>query len=283
MNQKKAAAGLAAFSAGIFAAGLWYGNRTVGAAPLEVRSPRLPEEFSGFTVAHVSDLHNAEFGKENARLLRQLRRSRPDVIAVTGDLIDSRRTNIRAALKFAAKAWEIAPVLYVPGNHESRIAGYERLKKGLERLGIPVLHNKQLIWKKGGASIRFAGMADPDFLVNRGDCRAREDIAAEQLCAFPKDPRFTVLLSHRPELFPVYAAFGADLTLSGHAHGGQFRLPGIGGLFAPGQGILPKYTSGLYRLGNAQMAVSRGLGNSKFPLRLGNRPEIRVITLRRDG
>ena len=122
-------------------------------------------------------------------------------------------------------------------------------------------------------------MADPDFHRNRGDARSREDIAAGQLCAFPKDPRFTVLLSHRPELFPVYAAFGADLTLSGHAHGGQFRLPGIGGLFAPGQGIFPEYTSGLYRIGPAWMAVSRGLGRSEFPLRLGNRPEVKIITL----
>lgn len=281
MNLKKAAAGLAVFSAGIGAAGLWYGNRTVGSEPLSVVSPRLPEEFSGFTIAQVSDLHNAELGRGNVRLLTQLRRSRPDVIAITGDLIDSRRTNIKTALEFAGEAVKIAPVLYVPGNHESRISGYERLKTGLKQLGVRVLHNKQLIWKKGGASIRFAGMADPDFHRNRGDARSREDIAAGQLCAFPKDPRFTILLSHRPELFPVYAAFGAELTLSGHAHGGQFRLPGIGGLFAPGQGIFPEYTSGLYRIGPARMAVSRGLGRSEFPLRLGNRPEIVVITLRK--
>ena len=104
MNLKKAAAGLAVFSAGIGAAGLWYGNRTVGSEPLSVVCPRLPEEFSGFTIAQVSDLHNAELGRGNVRLLTQLRRSRPDVIAITGDLIDSRRTNIKTALEFAGEA-----------------------------------------------------------------------------------------------------------------------------------------------------------------------------------
>ena len=149
MHLKKAATGLAVFSAGIAAAGIWYGNRTVGLEPCSVVSSRLPEEFSGFTIAQVSDLHNAEFGQGNARLLRQLRRSRPDVIAITGDLIDSRRTNLKTALEFAGEAVKIAPVLYVPGNHESRIPGYERLKTGLEQLGVRVLHNKQLVGKRG--------------------------------------------------------------------------------------------------------------------------------------
>lgn len=273
--------GMMALTAGIAAAGAWYGNRTVGLTPVEVTSPRLPESFSGFTIAQVSDLHNAELGKENSRLLKQLRRAQPDVIAITGDLIDSRHTKVEPALQFVENARKIAPVLYIPGNHESRVVEYRELRKGLEKLGIPVLHNRQMFWTKGGETIRFVGMADPDFRVNGGDSRSREDIAAGQLGGFPKDRHFTVLLSHRPELFPVYAAFGADLTLSGHAHGGQIRLPAIGGLFAPGQGILPAYTDGLYRMGQAQMVVSRGIGPSKFPLRVRNRPEIKVITLQK--
>ena len=95
-----------------------------------------------------------------------------------------------------------------------------------------------------------------------------------------QETAYAILLSHRPELFETYAACGVDLVLSGHAHGGQFRLPFIGGLIAPNQGLFPKYDAGLFTDGNTNMIVSRGIGNSIIPIRFNNRPEIVLLELR---
>ena len=130
--------------------------------------------------------------------------------------------------------------------------------------------------ERGGARICLAGIDDPAF-ASGGDAASR---AGAMLDGLIGPGVYTVLLAHRPELAEVYARAGANLTLSGHAHGGQIRLPFLGGLFAPGQGFFPEYDAGLYREGEALMLVSRGLGNSLFPLRVNNRPELVAATLR---
>jgi len=246
-----------------------------------VTSSRIPDSFDGFEIAQISDLHNAEFGDKNKDLLVLLSQIKPDIIVLTGDLIDSRHTDIEIALDFAGKAVQIAPVYYVTGNHEARIPEYERLKTGLTDLGAAVLENQKVQITKDGESITLMGIQDPsfrtDYLFGDAETVARQAISSLQNAS----DGFTVLLSHRPELFDLYVDTGMDLVFSGHAHGGQFRLPLVGGLVAPNQGFFPKYDAGLFIEENTTMIVSRGVGNSIIPIRINNPPEIVVAELKR--
>lgn len=257
---------------------LLWANSSPAATQVAVASGALPEAFEGFKIAHVSDLHNAVFGRKNEKLLSLIRAAEPDIIAITGDLIDSRHTDIDSALAFVEAAAEIAPVYYVTGNHESRL-DFDEIEPRLIAAGARVLRNEAEYIEHGGERIRLAGIDDPSFIRTGGTAEERAAAELEQLG--DGGGTFTVLLAHRPELVEVYAEYGAGLVLSGHAHGGQVRLPLLGGLYAPGQGLLPEYDSGLYSLGETQMVVSRGLGNSVAPLRVNNRPELVIVTLSR--
>lgn len=256
-------------------------NKALELNTYKVASPDLPKSFEGFRVAHISDLHNAEFGKDNKRLLKMLEEAEPDIIAITGDIVDCHRTDTDIALSFAQKAAEIAPCYYVAGNHEARVPeAFETLLAGFKEVGVTVLRNESLEFIKGEESITIIGVDDPDFTVMSYsyDQSGIVDNALKSIS--PENEKvFTLLLSHRPELFEVYKANNIDLTLSGHAHGGQFRLPFVGGLYAPHQWLFPEYDSGLYTEDSTNLIVSRGIGNSLFPLRLFNPPEVILVEL----
>ena len=261
---------------------LWtaWGNTALELNTYTVSSNELPDAFDGYRIAHISDLHNAELGDSNEKLLSMLREAEPDIIAITGDLIDSRNTNIEVALAFAEEAMKIAPCYYVTGNHEARVSEYDELKAGLEAAGVVVLENERTEIELSGEAITILGVDDPSFNTDYlfGDSASVVSNTLAEISTV--DDGFTVLLSHRPELFDTYVACGMDLTLSGHAHGGQFRLPFVGGLVAPNQGLFPKYDSGLYTSGSTNMIVSRGIGNSLLPFRFNNRPEVILIELK---
>ena len=256
-----------------------WGNTALELNTYTVSSKELPDAFDGYRIAHISDLHNAELGDSNEKLLSMLREAEPDIIAITGDLIDSRNTNIEVALAFAEEAMKIAPCYYVTGNHEARVSEYDELKAGLEAAGVVVLENERTEIELSGEAITILGVDDPSFNTDYlfGDSASVVSNTLAEIST--EDDGFVVLLSHRPELFDTYVACGMDLTLSGHAHGGQFRLPFVGGLVAPNQGLFPKYDSGLYTEGSTNMVVSRGIGNSILPFRFNNRPEVILIEL----
>ena len=253
------------------ARGIWE-NHAVRSNTVEVASEKLPAAFDGFTIVQISDLHNARFGKDQEKLVALLKAAQPDLIAITGDLIDKRRPGMQNALRFVERAVAIAPVFYVTGNHEAKSKEFPLLKEALGRFGVTLLLDRTVSIERGGAQIALAGLSDARFVT--ADKTKFAAVSAEKLSAFLPKEGFTLLLAHRPELFAVYRAAGADLTLCGHAHGGQFRLPLVGGLIAPNQGLFPKYTAGLYREEGKCMVVSRGLGNSSIPIRLNNRPEV---------
>ena len=250
---------------------IWWGNGALETTHYAVSSSRLPEAFDGYTIAHVSDLHNAQFGEANQDLIQALQSSQPDIIAITGDLVDSRHTDISVAVQFAREAAQIAPVYYVSGNHEARIVEYAQLKKQLLEAGVQVLEDQGVLLERGGSALWLIGLDDPDFHLGESTDGRLKKLLHQGL--------YTVLLCHRPELMEVYAQNHVDLALSGHAHGGQIRLPVVGGLIAPDQGFLPKYTEDIYQMGDTAMEVSRGLGNSLFPFRVNNRPQLAVLTL----
>lgn len=256
-----------------------WGNTALELNTYTVTSARLPECFDGYRIAHVSDLHNAEMGEDNEKLLTMLREADPDMIAITGDLIESRNTDVEIALQFVQEAMKIAPCYYVTGNHEARVNEYEELKTGLISASVIILEDAQTEISIGGESITLIGVNDPSFQTDYlfGDS---ETVMSSKLTELLTDrDGFTILLSHRPELFDTYADHDVDLVLSGHAHGGQFRLPFIGGVVAPNQGLFPEYDAGIYTEDNTNMLVSRGVGNSILPFRINNRPEVILIEL----
>jgi predicted MPP superfamily phosphohydrolase len=254
-------------------------NKNIEFNNFEVSGRDLPKEFEGFRIAHVSDLHNAEFGEDNSKLIKMLKDAKPDIIAITGDVIDSRRTNIDISLKFINEALKIAPCYYVSGNHESRIGDYEILKENMIMAGVTVLENQTEVIRYLNSNIKIIGISDPSFNSDYlfGD---EEFVMKSQLEeTLQGEDDFKVLLSHRPEFFELYTDYEIDLVLSGHAHGGQFVLPFLGGLFAPGQGFFPRYTAGLYSTNDLEMYVGTGIGNSVIPVRIFNPPEVLTIIL----
>ena len=256
-----------------------WGNKALELNRYTISSGRLPETFDGYRIAHVSDLHNAEMGKDNEKLLDMLRDAGPDIIAITGDIIDSRNTNVEIALEFTKAAMEIAPCYYVTGNHEARVSEYDELKEGLTEQGVVVLEDATTEISLDGDTITLIGVNDPSYQTDYlfGDYETVMNGKLQEIS--DEENGFTVLLSHRPELFEIYADNNMDLVLSGHAHGGQFRFPFVGGLVAPNQGLFPKYDAGLYTEENTNMVVSRGIGNSILPFRFNNRPEVILIEL----
>lgn len=239
----------------------------------------IPDVFNDFKIAHISDLHNKMFGKEQSRLLKELEELEPDIIVITGDLVDRRKYNLENALIFIKGAKIIAPVYYVSGNHEAWSNKYSDIKDNLETEGVYVLDNSLLEIRKEGEVIEILGLSDPDFLTDFYSEGTNTSELEKHLNELNKSSNFKILLSHRPELFDIYVSNNIDLIFSGHAHGGQVRLPFIGGIIAPDQGFFPVYTSGSYKQGLSTMYVSRGLGNSIVPIRLFNRPEILVVAL----
>lgn len=257
-----------------------WGNTALMVSTVTVSSNRIPAAFNGFRIAQVSDLHNAVFGENNAELLQILSECKPNIIVVTGDLVDAEHTDIDVALDFAKEAAQIAGTYYVTGNHEGSLSQYDELKTGLESMGGVVLEDASMQLEYNGEKVTLIGLSDPSFTVKGnmlGEVPAMVDTKLRGLIGDKDD--YTILLSHRPELFETYVNCGVDLVLSGHAHGGQFRLPFIGGLVAPNQGLFPKYDAGLYTKGDTNMIVCRGLGNSIIPIRFNNRPEIVLLEL----
>ena len=262
--------------AALFAIMVWtlWSNTALEVTEYVISSSKIPEDFSDFRIAHISDFHNADYWDRSGDLIRLLKESNPDIIVITGDMIDSRNTDIPKALTLAAEAVSIAPTYYVTGNHESRISDLHVLLEGLQNLGVMVLDNKTVPLQHGDAVICLMGTEDPTLYAY-----GNVEHAVAKVIDGMKQESYTILLAHRPELFPVYAECGIDLTLAGHVHGGQARLPLIGGLVGPNQGFFPKYDAGHFCIDDSEMVLSRGIGNSVVPVRFNNRPQIPLIIL----
>jgi predicted MPP superfamily phosphohydrolase len=276
MNRRRGAAFVLLL---VFCLWLWWGNTAIEVTRVEIVKERLPRNFDGFCIAHLSDLHNAEFGDGQKDLLRLVEEMEPDVIALTGDLIDSKNSDPRKVEPWIRDLVALAPVLFVTGNHEAWTSETGELRQILESSGVHWLDGRNFIVERREEAIQILGLADPETFA--GDSYEKEGafLASLEKLVEEKAP-FRILLSHRPEFFEQYTEREIDLVLCGHAHGGQIRIPFVGGLVAPNQGFFPKYSEGLHHSGKTTMAISRGLGNSVLPLRVNNRPEILEITLR---
>lgn len=239
----------------------------------------LPAGFDGFTIAHLSDLHGHEYGEDSRELLERVGKESPDLIVITGDLIDQKgQLDMVPALARGLAA--IAPTYYVTGNHEWALgsAAVKELKARLVECGVAVLSNQCEILERGGDRLALAGVDDPNGYADQ--------TTPEELYAWIQENNpglFTLLLAHRNDRFGQYANAGYDFVMSGHAHGGIVRLPFVGGLIGTDRRFFPPWTAGLYTVGDSTLFVSRGLGNNTVPFngfRVFNRPELAVVTLK---
>lgn len=257
---------------------IYIDNETLGITQYNISDPEIPDGFDGYRIAQVADLHNTEFGDHNEALLNLLAECEPDIIVFTGDQADSRKTDLDVVVEFAKQALLIAPCYLVTGNHEGSIPETSELNTTLKELGVTVLEDEMVTLHSAGDTLSLIGVDDPtrkNRFLEIGQ-QAAMDEALASLC--PTAEGYSILLSHRPEYLELYAKYGVDLVLSGHAHGGQLRIAGQG-IFDPHQGLFPKYDAGLYTMENTTLVLSRGLGNSVFPWRINNPPELVVVEL----
>lgn len=282
-----------------------YQNRHIRVTEYEVAMAELPAEFDGFKIVQLTDLHSLQDDKMRSQVVAKTMSCEPDLILITGDLVDStiysaQNQELAAGqrqepagqemLTLVQQLLELAPVFFVYGNHEMILLDDPQnnpFKTALEEMGVVFMNNRAVSLEKDGASIRVLGVQDPATLykdkVFSHAGRNTEEKMHTLLKAVTEevnDGDFTLLLSHRPETFQVYQQYPVDLVLTGHAHGGQFRIPFLGGLYAPGQGYFPMYTGGLYQENGCSMLVGRGIGNSVIPFRIFNQPEVVSVVLR---
>lgn len=268
-----------------------------------ISTDRISLEFDGFKIVQVSDLHSIRSQKTALYLIEMIKKQNPDIIVITGDLIDStyysnEKNNLDSAdergipdnetIEFVKEIIKIGPVYYIYGNHEVVLLDdviNNPFKKELSEIGVVFLNNKSVKINKENSQINLLGIQDPSTVYKDKDY-AYLGNSEETMKAMLNDLNknidkeiFTILLSHRPEYFYLYQDYSIDLILAGHAHGGQIRIPYVGGLYAPNQGFFPEYTAGEYLEKGIKMIVSRGIGNSKIPIRIFNPPELVTIVL----
>ena len=247
----------------------------------ELSYPNLPEAFDGYRIVVLSDVHAAVFGDDNDGLVTRVRDARPDIVAITGDLIDgtgkmATDEQIEIAQALAARLLTIAPVYYITGNHDWDSHALWTLLEALEETGVIILRNRYALQEAWGDTIVLAGTDDRN---GPADMMKPDDFVGR--IALAEGERFIVMLEHRNNNLQLYSELGVDLVLCGHAHGGIIRLPYTDGLLGPRRDLFPTYTSGVYTKGGTNMVVSRGVGNhTGFP-RFLNNPEVVVVVLKR--
>ncbi|GBG10800.1 phosphoesterase [Paenibacillus agaridevorans] len=263
---------------------LHFENNAIEISTHRIASEKLPQGFDSYRIVQLSDLQSKMFGRDQRPLLKKVEKLKPDLIVVTGDLVDAHHYDGEASYAMMEGIVRIAPVYMVVGNHEYSAAEYPKLEERLIKLGVRVLRNEHDIIPLGDGFLRLVGVDDP--LFNREGDGSADKLnmhLAEAMEDIEHPESYTILLSHRPELFDVYAEQGLDLTFAGHAHGGQFRIPFVGGVYSPEQGFWPKLSEGKHDKNGSSLIISRGLGNSVIPQRLFNRPEMISVDLVRGG
>lgn len=252
-------------------------NNWIETENIKVGINNLPKELNGLKIVHLSDLHLPKNASSINSIINKVKQQNPDIIVITGDVID-KEANIKACGldKLCMGLSKIAKTYAVTGNHEIWNGNVFNWNKILTDNNVKVLNNEVEIFTKNNCNIAVIGLED-DSSYNPESLNGFDKIKHNKNMPI-------ILLAHRPELLPSYSSPSQsiipNIVFSGHAHGGQFRIPFIDkGIFAPDQGFFPKYTSGLYNFNNINMVVSRGLGNSIIPIRINDRPHLPVIEI----
>lgn len=246
----------------------------------QIVSQKLPESFSGFKIAHISDPHSVPADG----VLEIIENARPDIAVITGDLLNDDERTTKPVDEMMKELIKICPVYFVSGNHDLWRPDHKTIFEKYEQMGAVFLDKKTEILSRNGEKIAISGIPDPFSKVPKEIKKNLEDafLEAQEFCGYK------ILLFHRANLFDEIKDRGYDLILSGHMHGGQIRLPGLGGALAPSSAILsgksmlfPKYTAGVINGESSTMIVNRGIGNTLPLPRWGNPCETGIITLKK--
>lgn len=256
----------------------------------EIHTAKLPAGSTGPVFVMLADLHNFCYGEGNQQLAEAIFAEKPDAVLVAGDLLVGRPgADFTPALELIRRLREGGlPIFYGNGNHEYRLRlhpeiygdMYTKYKEALERAGVRPLENQKVSFTAKGLSMEIYGYELPEHYYKKF-CRSsfhREDL--ERIFGKPDPEPFTILLAHNPIYFDSYAGWGADLTVSGHLHGGIIRIPGIGGVITPQVKLFPRYDAGHFKREGKDLVVSRGLGTHTVNLRIFNPAELSVIRLK---
>ena len=274
-----------------------YERHALSVTRYQIDSVHLPAQWDGLRLAFISDLHDNEFGRENIRLRQAISDEKPDIVLIGGDQLTVkpwRRRDFSAQREFLSWLSERWPVCYGMGNHEQRMrekayeGWWEEYEELLRECGVILLDNSSAVCpfpgRDGGKSmggLRVYGLSVGGRYYGKGKVPVMPQTYLIHRLGRPRRDEFRILLAHTPLYFDAYAEWGADLTLSGHIHGGTIRIPGLGGVMTPQFQFFSKYTRGLLRKGDRSMIISGGLGTHSINVRIANRPELVMITLRR--
>lgn len=262
----------------LFVIQLYVDNNVIEVSNYEVSFENLPKEFDGIVILHISDLHSKKFGRDNAQLYSKIKEINPDYIMLTGDMVNASDTNFDVFYDLAQEIGSEYETYFIVGNHELALSNkdYNAIVKTITDFGIKILDNETTTLTKNGQTINLHGMwfnskyyFSDDFNID-----TMENIMGTD------NGGFDILLTHNPKYIDVYADWGAEITLTGHVHGGMVRLPILGGIFSPERTLFPKYDEGIYATDSNYMLVSRGLGRGMTGFRLFNKPELSVIVLK---
>lgn len=281
-------------------------NQGVYIKKYNLKYTNLPNEFNNYKILQLTDVHSIRTKEQINQIVNKVKKQEPNIIVITGDLIDSgyyanqnsayqtKKISVieNLTIKFIQELTKISKVYYVYGNHEMMLLDdpeNNKFKVKLEELGVQILNNEIHYLYEGESRIKLLGIQDPACLYKdkvyskiEGSSSDKAKAILDDLYTKDSSKEFTILLAHRPECFKVYADYGIELTLSGHTHGGMLRLPFIRGIYAHPQGFFPDYSYGIYKNGNSKMIVGAGIGYSgNIHFRVYNLPEIEVINLRK--
>ena len=267
-----------------------YNVNTLEVTKYVVENKKVPKEFDGYNIVQISDLHSKLFGENNKKLIQKIKSLNPDIVVVTGDLIDGENNNYNVALDFMKEISKLYRVYYIIGNHEQKSLikkykdEYIDYFNKLHQIDFVNLDNNKVEIVKGDSNINLYGLTVPyscyKYLFDNQETTSIDiDFLEEKLGKVDRE-QFNILLAHTPFYFDEYEKWGADLTLCGHVHGGIVRLPIVGGLLSPDRKFFPKYDLGEYTKNKSTMIVSKGLGGSKVLIRVNCKPEIVNIKLK---
>jgi len=255
--------------------------RAISTKTYNIETPLL-EEQNSITIALISDLHSTIFGKDQTILIEKIKSVNPDLIILSGDIFDDvvPMTGTQLLLKGISG---IAPVYYVTGNHDYLSYNIQTIREELRSYGVIILSDNYVIIEIRNNEIVIAGIEDPYKRIYETPDYNQNDSMERAFRELDEIPLYKILVAHRPEMIENYKKYSFDLILSGHTHGGQVRIPLIlNGLYAPGQGVFPKYAGGIYTHGNLTHIISRGLSvNPRLP-RIFNPPELVIIIIESD-
>lgn len=261
-----------------------------------VKSDKLAKALDHTRFVVLADLHNMTFGVNNKRLVKKIEKLSPEFILIAGDIIDKQVTSYpsRASVLLQQLAGKYK-IYYAYGNHEQKLELYgqgvwpqsmiglsvswERFKESFKKLNVEFLNNTDTVWEKNGAKLHISGVSIEQRYFERHDIKVMEEGYLHSLLGKSDNENYHILIAHNPVYFYDYANWGADLTISGHLHGGMVRIPGVGGVISPQVKFFPKYHSGNFTENGQEMIVSRGLGTHSHMPRLFNIPEIVLVEL----